>query len=483
MSDEETRICEMSGSEQARLIRERRLSPVELMEAVLDRIAKLDAELNAFCEIDRDGAIDAARSAEEILSTGGPLGPLHGVPIAIKDLIATKGMRTTFGSKLYENFVPDEDDTCVARLKAAGAIIVGKTNVPEFGYQGITDNRIFGTTRSPWNLEKTPGGSSGGSGVAVATGMVALALGNDGGGSIRIPASFCGIYGIKPSFGRVPLYPGCRDPRFPGASSWESLECNGPMTRTVADSALILSVIAGPSHMDRHSLPDEGLDYLASVRDQNLKGLRVAYSLDWGYAPVDPVVRRTVEDAVKVFEDLGCQVEMAHPGFSDPLEAFWTLVARDTDLRSLRKLAKERGDEMGAQLRGLLERNWTAEELTDAHFTRQDVSNKMSRFMETYDLLLTPTLAVPPFGHGINGPAEIDGREVSDAQWLALTFPLNLTGQPAATVPAGWTDDGLPVGLQIIGRRLDDLLVLKASAAFEAARPWKDRWPEIVAEA
>jgi aspartyl-tRNA(Asn)/glutamyl-tRNA(Gln) amidotransferase subunit A len=197
---------------------------------------------------------------------------------------------------------------------------------------------------------------------------------------------------------------------------------------------------------------------------------------------VDPVVRAIAEDAVKAFESLGCEIEVAHPGFTDPLEAFWGLVARDTDLRGLRQLAGERGDEMGAHLRGLLEREWTAEELTDAHFVRQDVTNRMSRFIEDYDLLLTPTLAVAPFEHGINGPTTIDGRQVSYQRLIGwhFTFPINLTGQPAASIPAGWTDEGLPVGFQIIGRRLDDALVLRASAAFEVARPWKNSWPEMV---
>ena len=479
MTGQRDQIWTMPATEQARLIRERELSPVELMEITLERVAALNPKLNAICVLDADGAMAAARAAEKAAVSGGELKPLHGIPVAIKDLVATKGMRTTFGSKLYEDFVPDEDDICVARLRDAGAIVIGKTNVPEFGYQGVTDNKIFGVTRSPWHPDRTPGGSSGGSGGAGAAGEVALASGHDGGGPVRSPPTLCGLYGIKPTFGRVPLYPGCRDPRHPGASSWESLEANGPMTRTVADSALMLSVIAGPSHMDRHSLPDEGVDYMGAVRDPDIEGLRVAYSPDWGYAAVDPAVRRIVGEAVMAFEELGCHVEEAHPGFSDPLDAFWALVARDTDLSGLRKLARERGDEMGVQLRGLLARDWTAEEFTDATFVRQAVTNAMNRFMERYDLLLTPTLAVPPFGLGINGPTEIDGRTVHEAAWLAFTFPMNLTGQPAATVPAGWTGDGLPVGLQIVGRRLDDALVLRASAAYEAARPWHDRWPEM----
>jgi aspartyl-tRNA(Asn)/glutamyl-tRNA(Gln) amidotransferase subunit A len=480
MGNNNNRICEMSGAEQARLISQREVSPLEVIDAVFERIHKLNPELNAFCVLNEANARKTAKDAEKAVIAGEKLAPLHGVPVAIKDLVVTKGIRTTFGSKIYENFIPDEDDVCVARLKEAGAIILGKTNAPEFGYQGVTENKVFGITRSPWNTALTPGGSSGGSGVAVATGMSSLAIGNDGGGSIRIPSSFCGLYGIKPSFGRVPLFPGCRDPRYPGASSWESLESNGPMTRTVEDSALMLSVITGPSHMDRHSLPADRVNYLDVIKNTDIKGLKIAFSPDWGYAAVDPIVRQMTTNAVKVFEQLGCHIEIANPGFSDPLDAFWALVARDSDLSGLRKLAKEHRDVMGAQILGFLERDWSAEELTNATFIRQEVNIKMRRFMENYDLILTPTLTVPPFEIGINGPTHVDGRDVSDAHWLSFTFPVNMTGQPAATVPAGWTDDGLPIGLQIIGRHLDDAMVLRASAAYESANPWAHMWPNMV---
>lgn len=474
-----TEICKMSGTEQARIIREKEASPVEVVDAIFKRIEDLNPKLNAFCTLDEEGARKAAKLAEEKIMSGEKVGVLHGVPVAVKDLISTKGMRTTFGSKLYENFIPDEDDICVERLREAGAIIIGKTNVPEFGYQGVTHSDLLGVTRSPWNTELTPGGSSGGSGVAAATGMTALTIGNDGGGSIRIPSSLSGLYGMKGSFGRVPLYPGCRDPRYPGASGWESLECNGPMTRTVEDSALMLSVMAGPSHMDRHSLPDEGLDYLNIIKDQDIRGLRIAWSPDLGYATVDPQVRKITEDAVKVFSQLGCHVEEVHPGFKVTPEEFWTLVARDTDLAGLRKTAKENDGLLGSTMMSFIQNDYTAEELTNAHMLRQEVNMKMSKFMENYDLLLTPTLAVPPFEVGINGPTEIDGRSVHESHWLSFVFPFNMTGQPAASIPAGWTESGLPIGLQIVGRHLDDRTVLRASAAFETAKPWANRWPEI----
>jgi len=289
---------------------------------------------------------------------------------------------------------------------------------------------------------------------------------------------------MKASMGRVPLYPSCRDERYPGASGWESLEHIGPMSRTVRDGALMLSVMAGPDERDRLSIPKEaGFDPVEALGGELPRGLRVAYSADWGYAAVDPEVRRVVGEAVRVFEgDLGCTVEEAHPGFEDPYEAFWGLVIMETDLAGMRRMAEELGEKMSPHLVEVLARDWKAEDITNAVMTRKAVYNRMRRFMRDYDLLLTPTLAVPPFETGIQGPEVTDGREVEPFQWLSFTLPINMTGQPAATVPAGFTHDGLPVGLQIVGRHLDDALVLKASAAFQAARPWKDRWPGLLDE-
>jgi aspartyl-tRNA(Asn)/glutamyl-tRNA(Gln) amidotransferase subunit A len=402
------------------------------------------------------------------------------VPLGVKDLICTAGIKTVSGSVAYKDFVPDEDDVCVERLKAAGCVILGKTNVPEFGYSGVGHNPVFETTCNPWNLERTPGGSSAGSGAAVASGMCPIALGSDGGGSIRIPAAHSGIYGLKASMGRVPLYPGTKDERYPGVSSWESLEHIGPMTRTVEDAALMMAVIAGPDPRDRFSLPAAPYDWRETIKG-DLKGLRVALSLDWGYAAVDPEVRSIVADAAKAFEtDLGCTVEEAHPGWDDPFASFWALVASESDLRGMRKMVAEYGSQMSPHLVAMIERPWTAEEFTDALMVRKAVNNKMWRFMQTYDLLLTPTLAVPPFALNIQGPERIDGRMVANTAWLAFTFPMNMTGQPAASIPAGFTKDGLPVGLQIVGRHLDDERVLRASACFEQVRPWIGRRPPIL---
>ena len=466
----------------AEQVRSKRLSPVEVIDAVLGRMDKLEPHVHAFCTPTPELARAEAKRIEQAIVAGRPVGPLAGVPVGIKDLVCTKGIRTTSGSIAYKDFVPDEDDVVVERLKAADAIIIGKTNVPEFGYSGVGHNPVFETTRNPWNLAMTPGGSSAGSGVAVVTGMSPLAIGSDGGGSIRIPAAHCGVYGMKASMGRVPLYPGCRDERYPGVSSWESLEHLGPMSGTVADAALMLSLIAGPDDRDRHSLPEPNFQWMECLQG-DLKGKKVAYSADWGYAAVDPQVRRIVGEAVQVFErDLGCSVEEANPGWDDPYYAFWGLVALETDLSGMRKMVQQYGTQMSPHLVDFLVRPWSAEDLTNAVIARKALCNKMWKFMRRYDLLLTPTLATPPFPVYMQGPEKIEGKMVEPFRWLPFTFPMNMTGQPAASVPAGWTDDGLPVGLQIVGRHLDDPLVLRASAAFEAARPWRDRRPPLLAQ-
>ena len=478
-------ICAMEATEIAERVRSGELSPVEVVDAVLARMDLLEPTLHAFCTPTPEKAREDALRLEADISAGREVGSLAGVPVGIKDLVATKGIKTTMGSRAYADWVPDEDDVAVERLKEAGAIILGKTNAPEFGYSGVGHNPLFETTTNPWNTLLTSGGSSAGSGASVASGMGPIALGSDGGGSVRIPASFCGLFGMKASMGRVPLYPGCRDERYPGVSSWESLEHIGPMSRTVRDGALMLAVMSGSDDRDRHSLPDATFSWTDAAEAQPgiLRGLRVGYSADWGYAAVDPEVRRVVGEAVEVFErDLGCTVEEADPGFEDPYDAFWGLVALDTDLAGMREMARELGDEMSPHLVEFLEQEWTAEDLTNAVMTRKAVCNKMWRFMREYDILLTPTLAVPPFETGIQGPEVIDGREVGSTYWLSFTFPINMTGQPAATVPAGFTRDGLPVGLQIVGRHLDDPLVLRTSAAFEAAKPWKGLWPPVLKE-
>jgi aspartyl-tRNA(Asn)/glutamyl-tRNA(Gln) amidotransferase subunit A len=473
-------ICSLSGAAQARLIRDRSLSPVEVVDAVFDRIHALEPALHAFCTLTEDAARADARAAEAAVMRGAAIGPLHGVPISIKDLICTKGIPTAAGSKAYADLIPDEDDIVVERVRAAGAIILGKTNVPEMGYSGVGQNDLFPTTRNPWNPDMTPGGSSAGSAAAVAAGMGALSIGSDGAGSIRGPSSFCGVFGVKASFGRVPLYPGCRDPRFPGLSSFESVEHLGPITRTVEDAALLLSVIAGPDDRDRHSLPEANFDWLEVIKNPDIKGLKIAYSVDFGYAKVDREVRDLTAQAARVFADsLGCEVVEDHPDLGDLSDAFYGVIMRDSDLTGMRDLA-DRGLITLPGLVAALAAPWTAAQFTDAAMKRQAVSNTMWRFMRRYDLLLTPTVPTPAFAIGRYDPATVEGQPPGPRDIPPFTYPFNWTGQPAVSIPAGWTQDGLPVGLQIVGGHLADALVLRAAAAYEAANPWGDRWPELV---
>jgi aspartyl-tRNA(Asn)/glutamyl-tRNA(Gln) amidotransferase subunit A len=462
------------------LIRSKHLSPVEVVDAVIARMERVEPLLHAFCTPTPELARAEAKRVEADMVAGRPLGTLAGVPVGHKDLLLTKGVRTTSGSFAYKDFVPDEDDIVVERMRAAGAIMLGKTNVPEFGYSPTGHNPVFPTTRNPWNTALTPGGSSAGSAAAVAVGVGPLATGSDGGGSVRIPASFCGLYGLKPSMGRIPLYPGARDERYPGVSGRESVEHIGPITRTVADAALMMSVAAGPDMRDRHSLPRADFGWMQCL-EGGVRGMRVAYSPDWGYAAVDPEVREIVGNAVKVFErDLGCAVEEANPGWDDPFAAFFAIIVAENDHKGMREMVRKYP--MSGHLVDMLMMPWTAEDFTNANMVRKSLARKMAQFMSRYDLLLTPTLAVPPFAIHMQGPEKIDGRYVRPAEFLAFTAPLNLTGQPAATVPAGWTADGLPVGLQIIGRHLDDPTVLRASAAFEAAAPWRDKCPPLLGQ-
>jgi aspartyl-tRNA(Asn)/glutamyl-tRNA(Gln) amidotransferase subunit A len=466
----------------AREVNAGRLSPVEITRAALTAIEIINPVLHPFTEVAADQAIDSARRIEAALAVGGEVGPLAGVPVPIKDLVLTKGLRTTFGSKLYEHYVPDTDDIAVERLRAAGAIIIGKTNVAEFGYGGIGHNPVFPTTRNPWNPELTSGGSSAGSAVAVATGIAPVAIGSDGGGSIRLPAAFNGLFGMKASMGRVPLWPGCRDETLPGVSGWESVEHVGPISRTVADAALLLSVITGPDPRDRHSIPCSDIDWLASARATETLGLRIAYCADWGGRPLDREVRAICDAAARAFaSELGAIVEETPPPFGWEIEAFRTIVAADTDIAGLRRMIAETGSNVAPKLQMLLDNPPTADAIIDARHRRRAACNAMARFMANYDLLLTPTVACLPFPIDRDGPGTIDGQPVADDEWTPAEFPSNFTGQPTASVPAGWTTRALPVGLQVIGRHLADATVLNASAAWERAHPWSHRRPKPLA--
>ncbi len=455
--------------ELAALIRSKAVSPVEVTEAVLARIEALNPRLNAFGLIAHEAARRAAREAEIAVVKREPLGPLHGVPVSVKDVIFTRGLRTTGGSPLFAEAVPEEDAVAVARLRAAGAVIVGKTTTSEFGHKAVTESPLFGVTRNPWNPALTPGGSTGGGAAAVATGQGPIAIGTDGGGSLRIPAAFCGVYGFKPSWGRVPQTLG-----FPG---WEHVGCTGPITRTVRDAALALDVMAGPDDRDRFSLPREPGSYLEAC-DGPVKGLHVAWALDLGYARVEPAVQAICENAAAEFESLGCHVEVVNPGWASPEETFGTLIAAQfyahwaDELPAMASRCDPTLVKFIQRGAGVSARDYVqARARVDAFWA------EVQAFLARFDLLLTPTVAVPPFPADGRPPREVAGERVGVLGWMPFTYPFNLTGQPAASVPAGFTEDGRPVGLQIVGRRHADRTVLAASAAFEAACPWSERRP------
>ncbi len=465
-------LCWLGALELAGAVREKKVSPVEIVNAFLARIERENHKVNAIVTLAAESARKAAKRAEDQVLHGGKTGPLHGVPVLIKDNVFTKGIRTTFGSRLYEKYVPQEDAVLVERLKEAGAIVLGKTNIPEFGLVCITDNLIFGPTRNPWHTEKTCGGSSGGAAAAVAMGLSPLATGNDAGGSIRIPASLCGVFGLKPSFGRIPSYP-----RLPG---FETLSHEGPITRSVADAAIMLEVMAGPDERDRLTLPSAGKDYLSTV-DNGIKGLRIAYSADLGYASVDSEVAKITYKAAMAFRDLGCTVEEIEVEFPDMMEAMQTLVTASIVAANEHRL-EEWQEKIYPAFLPLIKKagSISGRDIVSAEFKRDLLWDRVNRIFGEYHLLLTPTSAVTAFTSGRGGPigpAEINGKKMRGMSWMAFTYPFNFTGQPAASVPCGFSAEGLPVGLQIVGRRFAEEAVLRAAAAFEKMQPWLQRRP------
>jgi aspartyl-tRNA(Asn)/glutamyl-tRNA(Gln) amidotransferase subunit A len=389
------------------------------------------------------------------------MGPLDGVPVTIKDIILTEGWPTLRGSRTTDPDGPwTEDAPSTARLKEAGAIVLGKTTTPEFGWKGVCDSPLTGITRNPWNTDRTPGGSSGGAGAAAATGMGALHIGTDGGGSIRIPASFCGIVGHKPSFGRVPAYP---------LSPYGTIAHVGPMTRSVYDAALMLSVISAPDSRDCYVLPDSQRDFTQGL-DDGIEGLRVAFSPTLGGNHVDPEVADLVATAARRFEELGARVEEAEPKFDQPVETFRTLWFAGAG-KVLAGIPKDKHKLLDPGFREIAEKGqkYSLHDYLDAAKRREAITVEMCRFHESYDLLLTPALSLPAFAVGKNAPHDESGEQWVD--WTPFSFPFNMTQQPASSMPCGFSSDGLPVGLQIVGPRYRDDLVLRASRAFETISP------------
>ena len=451
-------LCALSATDLLDGYRKHQLSPIEVTRAVLDRIEKLNPVLNAF-NLVSDRAMEDAKASEARWLAGQPKGLLDGVPVSIKDIILTRGWPTLRGSKTVDPKAPWNDDApATARLREHGAVLLGKTTTPEFGWKGVTDSPLTGITRNPWNAKKTPGGSSGGAVAAVAAGMGPLAVGTDGGGSIRIPCSFAGLFGIKPSFGRVPAWP---------LSPFGTVAHVGPITRTVSDAALMLNVLSLPDARDWHALPFDSRDWRSGL-DQGVDDLRIAFSPDLGYADVDREVADIVRQAVQVFTELGAHVEEKHPGFENPEPIFRThwfagaaalLAAIPAEKRKLIDPGLLDVAAEGAKI--------SAAEVMDAQMKRGALGAHMNLFHRDYDLLVTPTLAVAAFDAGVEFPP---GKK-RWIDWTPFSFPFNLTQQPAASIPCGLTRDGLPVGLHIVGPRYNDGIVLRAARAFETARP------------
>ncbi len=452
-----TDIANLSASDLVFLYQKHELSPVEVTKTALERIAVYNSKVNAFVVVDEENALAEAHASETRWIQGKPLGLVDGVPITVKDLLLTKGLPTLRGSKAIAPNQPwEEDAPSVARLREQGAVLLGKTTTSEFGWKGITDSPLTGITRNPWNLELTPGGSSGGAAVAAALGLGTLHLGTDGGGSSRTPAAFTGVFGFKPSFGRVAGYP---------SAHTGTLFHPGVLARTVTDAALTLNVIAHPDIRDWYALPDDHQDYLLEL-NRGVAGLRIAYSPGLGYADVEPEIAALVKTAVDVLADLGAIVEEVAPGFENPhsiLRTFWQAGAA----KLLRAFSREQQAVIEEGLQAIAregDRISLADYLS-ANDAREALGRHMQRFHQTYDLLVTPTLPITAFGVGQTSPQSSlypQGRN-----WSPFTYPFNLTQQPAASVPCGFTLNGLPVGMQIVGAKSRDILVLQAARAYE----------------
>ncbi|HUA21502.1 MAG TPA: amidase [Bryobacteraceae bacterium] len=458
-------ICGLSAVEMARRVRARELSARETLAAHLRQIERVNPRVNAIVTLVAERAMEQAREADEALARGNAAGPLHGLPIAHKDLQPTAGIRTTFGSRIYKDFIPTVDSLLVERIRGAGAILVGKTNTPEFGAGSQTFNEVFGATRNPYDLTKTCGGSSGGAAVALACHMLPLADGSDLASSVRNPASFCNVVGFRPSLGRLPAQP---------AAGWSSLSVDGPMARSVGDVAFFFAAMAGPDPRSTVSI-DEPAGRFAAPYGRDFKGVRIAWWKDLGGLPVDPRVREITNAQRRVFESLGCIVEEAEPDFTGADEIFkvlrsWQVYQSLTalpqgDPRKQRELVKEtvlweldRGEKR------------TADEIARAESQRAELRRRISQFLERYEFFVLPVNQVLPFDVTQPYPTEIDGVPLTTyIDWMKSCFYISLVGHPAMSVPAGFTAEGLPVGIQIVGRWRDDWGVLQMGYAFEQA--------------
>ncbi len=465
-------LCFTSATELVRRIRARELSAAEVLRAHVQQIERIDPAVNAMVTRTFEQAEAAARTIDERFARGEECGALAGLPVAHKDLAVTKGIRTTFGSPLFRDFVPDTDAIIVERLRAAGAVTVGKTNTPEFGAGSQTFNTVFGATRNPWNLERTCGGSSGGAAVALACGMVPIADGSDFGGSLRNPASFCNVVGFRPTPGRVPSWP--------TFNAWFSLPVVGPMARSVEDVALMLSAIAGPDRRCPISIHETG-ERFARPLARDMKGVRIAWSRDLDGLPIEREVLETLERALPAFADLGCVVEPATPDLTDADEIFEVLRAWNFDLSHGEWLRTKRSQLKQTVIWNIEEgQRLSGSQVARAERKRTELFARMGAFFERWDYLVCPVAQVLPFDVNTEYPMAIDDKPLANyIEWMRSCYRISATTLPAISVPAGFSHGGLPVGLQIVGRYLDDLGVLQVAHAFEQATRFGARRPAV----
>ena len=458
----------MTAVELKGLLAARSISPVELVEDTLRRQEALEPQINAFVTRTPEVALAAARAQEKAIAAG-EAGAIAGLPTSVKDLVAMAGVPWTFGSRPFADNVPDFDAPAVERIREQGGCIVGKSTTSEFGCKAVCDSPLSGITRNPWNLAKTPGGSSGGAGASVAAGLTPFALGTDGGGSVRIPAALCGLFGIKAQFGRVPVFP---------VSAAPTLAHVGALARNVRDAALLLGVMAGHDTRDAFGVAEPLPDFVAAC-DGGAEGMRIAWSPTFGYATPDPEVAALCEAAARRFEALGCEVELVEDALgADPVE-IWMAEFYGGIGTKLKDLMAARPDELDpavvATLAAGLDRSMV--EYFDQLFARYDFRERMRQFFERYDLLLSPTLPCAAFDAGHDTPPGLGARNI--VSWVYYTYPFNLTGQPAASIPAGFSEAGLPVGLQMVAGTNREVDILRAAAAFEEAAPWAERRPAL----
>ena len=465
-------LCFTTAVELARRIARREVSVTEVVRAHLAQIDRVNPKVNAIVTLTAERALEEARARDAALARGETPGPLFGLPVVHKDLVPTRGIRTTYGSPIYRDHVPDEDALIVERLRAAGAVTLGKSNTPEFGAGSQTFNEVFGRTLNPYDPTKTCGGSSGGAAVALACGMVPIADGSDMGGSLRNPAAFCNVVGLRPAPGRVPVWP--------SASAWMPFSVQGPMARTVADAALLLSAIAGPDPRSPIAVREPGERFRAPLH-RDFRGVRVAWSRNLGGLPIDRRVTAALEPQRKTFDTLGCLVEDGEPDFTDAREIFQTWRAVAFAARYGPLLAQHRGRMKDTVVWNIEQADrLSARDVGDAEVKRTALYHRVRVFMERHEFLVLPSTQVPPFDVTEPYVSEIDGvRLPTYIDWMRACSDVTVTGLPAISVPGGFTADGLPVGLQIVGRHQDEWGVLQLAHAFEQATGFASRRPPL----